>query len=107
VSATIPQFLLIKTINSFRLMHAGQNNEAKPYRDKWTKTISEKVFERTKGIIRALPGDALPEAPAGVDEHPNCHHHQQRVPKAVVTHQNESTLPDKARIDNLSHVPCI
>ncbi len=86
-------------------MLAGQTHGAKPYRDKWAEAISEEVFERAKGIIRALTSDALPKSPAGVDEHPNCHDHQQRVPKAVVTHQNECTLHDKPRIYNSFHIP--
>lgn len=63
-----------------------------PYRDNWTEAVSKEVLERAKGVVRALAGDALPEAPAGVDEHPHRHHHQQGVPEAVVTHQNERTL---------------
>ena len=77
----------------------GNPGAAKLYRNKWAETISEEVFERAKGIIRALTSNALPESPAGVDEHPHCHDHQQRVPKAVVTHQNECALRN-----NLFHV---
>ncbi len=88
----------------FMVMYAGHRRRLKPHRDKGTERISEEVFERAKGSIRALTGDALPESPAGVDEHPNCHDHQQWVPKAVVTHQNERTLHDKPRTNKLFHV---
>lgn len=69
-----------------------RSTKAEAHRYNGTETISEEVFVRAKGIIRALARDALPEAPAGIGQHPHSHDNQQWVPKAVVADQDESTL---------------
>ena len=70
------------------------------YRDNWAQAVLEEVLKGPKSVIRALAGNALPEAPAHIHVHTYGHHYQQWVPKVVITQQDESSLQSTAEPDN-------
>ena len=70
------------------------------HRDNRAQAILEEVLERPKSIIRALAGNAFPEAPAHIHVDAYGHHYQQWVPKVVVTQQDEGSLQSITELDN-------